>query len=180
MLYAGTVASRYGVDLAVRALALLRDEVPGLALRIVGDGDFLATLRVLARDEGVEDKVVFDGPVPLDRIPAIVRTSWIGVQPNRDDVLMRLNLSTKVLEWARLGLPVVVGITPPLAECFTKDENLMCRPGDFDGLCARIREAAADPEALAHRAERARAASARFGFDDQMAAFMRAIDGDER
>ncbi|HJT37475.1 MAG TPA: glycosyltransferase family 4 protein, partial [Actinomycetota bacterium] len=180
MLYAGTVASRYGVDLAVRALALLRAEVPGLSLRIVGDGDQLPSLRTLARDLDVEDSVHFDGPVPLDRVPAIVRSSWLGVQPNRDDALMRLNLSTKVLEWARLGLPVVVGITPPLAECFTDDEILICEPGDFEGFCARVRQAAKDPDALAAMAERARAASARFSFGDQMAAFVRAIEGSPR
>ena len=180
MLYAGTVASRYGVDLAVRALARLIGEVPGLALRVVGDGDQLSALRVLAQELEVEDNVIFDGPVSLDRIPSIVRTSWIGIQPNRDDALMRLNLSTKVLEWARLGLPVVVGITPPLSECFTSDEILICEPGDLEGLCARIREAAADPEALSRRAERAQAASERFSFEDQIAVFMHAIAPGDR
>jgi glycosyltransferase involved in cell wall biosynthesis len=124
--------------------------------------------------------VHFDGPVPLDRIPAIVRSSWLGVQPNRDDALMRLNLSTKVLEWARLGLPVVVGITPPLAECFSDDEILICEPGDLEGFCARVRQAAKDPDALASMAERAHAASSRFSFEDQMATFVRAIEGPKR
>lgn len=179
MLYAGTVASRYGVDLAVRALARLSGEVPGLGLRVVGDGDQLTALRVLAHELDVEDRVLFDGPVPLDRIPSIVRRSWIGIQPNRDDALMRLNLSTKVLEWARLGLPVVVGITPPLSECFTSDEILICEPGDLEGLCARIREAADDPDALSRRAERAQAASERFSFEAQIAVFMHAIAPDE-
>ena len=175
MLYAGTVASRYGVDLAVRALARLSGEVPGLSLRVVGDGDQLSALRVLAHELKVDDRVLFDGPVSLDRIPSIVRRSWIGIQPNRDDALMRLNLSTKVLEWARLGLPVVVGITPPLSECFTSDEIFICEPGDLEGLCARIREAAGDPEALSRRAERAQAASERFRFEDQIAVFMHVI-----
>ena len=177
MLYAGTVASRYGVDLAIRALARLRDDIPGLSLRIVGDGDQLSDLRTLAQELGVEGDVHFDGPVSLDKVPAIVRSTWLGVQPNRDDPLMRLNLSTKVLEWARLGLPVVVGMTPPLADYFTDEELLVCRPGDFDELCARIREAAADPEALAKRAARARAASDNVRYEVQIATLIHAIEG---
>jgi glycosyltransferase involved in cell wall biosynthesis len=180
MLYAGTVASRYGVDLAVRALAVLRDEIPALRLRVVGDGDLIPTLRTIAREEDLEDRVRFDGPVPLDAIPRIVRESWIGVQPNRDDPLMRYSLSTKVLEWCLLALPVVAGETRPLLELFTKDELLFHAPEDLDGMCDRIREAHADPVALAERTQRARAAAARINFETEAATLLRLVAGDRR
>ena len=179
MLYAGTVASRYGVDLALRALALLRDEIPALRLRVVGDGDLIPELRALARDEGLEDRVAFDGPVPLDAIPRIVQESWIGVQPNRDDPLMRYSLSTKVLEWCLIGLPVVAGETRPLRELFTKDELFFHAPEDLDAMCDRIREANADPAALAERTQRARAAAARVSFETEAAALLRLVAGDD-
>ncbi|HLW18129.1 MAG TPA: glycosyltransferase, partial [Actinomycetota bacterium] len=178
MLYAGTVASRYGVDLAVRALASLRDEIPALRLRIVGDGDLVPALRAIAHEEGLEDRVSFDGPVPLEAIPRIVQESWIGVQPNRDDPLMRYSLSTKVLEWCLLGLPVVAGETRPLLELFTKDELLFHAPEDLEGMCDRIREANADPAALAERAIRARAAAGRISFETEAAALLRLVAGD--
>ena len=178
MLYSGTVASRYGVDLAVRALAVLRDEIPALRLRVVGDGDLVPTLHAIARREGIEDRVSFDGPVPLEAIPRIVKESWIGVQPNRDDPLMRYSLSTKVLEWCLLGLPVVAGETRPLLELFTKDELLFHAPEDLEGMCDRIREADADPVALAERVVRARAAAGRISFETEAAALLRLVAGD--
>ena len=178
MLYAGTVASRYGVDLAVRALALLRDEIPSLRLRVVGDGDLIPTLRTIAREEGISDRVSFDGPVPLEAIPRIVQESWIGVQPNRDDPLMRYSLSTKVLEWCLLGLPVVAGETRPLLELFTKDELLFHAPEDLEGMCDRIREANADPAALVERVVRARTAAGRISFETEAAALLRLVAGD--
>jgi len=178
MLYTGTVASRYGVDLAMRALALLRDEIPRLRLRIVGDGDLVPTLRAMALEAGLEDRVSFDGPVPLEAIPRIVQESWIGVQPNRDDPLMRYSLSTKVLEWCLLGLPVVAGETRPLLELFTKDELLFHAPEDLEGMCDRIREANADPAALAERAGRARTAAGRISFETEAAALLRLVAGD--
>lgn len=177
MLYAGTVASRYGVDLAVRALALLRDEIPALRLRVVGDGDLIPTLHAIAHAEGIEDRVSLDGPVPLDAIPGIVQGSWIGVQPNRDDPLMRYSLSTKVLEWCLLGLPVVAGETRPLLELFTKDDLLFHAPDDLKMMCERIREANADPKALAERAERARAAAGRISYETEAAALLRLVAG---
>ena len=178
MLYAGTVASRYGVDLAVRALAMLRDEIPALRLRVVGDGDLVQELRAIAGAEHIEDRVSFDGPVPLEAIPRIVQESWIGVQPNRDDPLMRYSLSTKVLEWCLLGLPVVAGETRPLLELFTKDELLFHAPEDLEAMCDRIREANADPVALAERVERARSAASRISFATEAGALLRLVAGD--
>lgn len=46
-------------DLAVRGLALARRQAPNLKLLVVGDGPDLATLKALARTEGVSDAVVF-------------------------------------------------------------------------------------------------------------------------
>src|ERR1041384_5085499 len=164
-------------DLAVRALGRLRDEIPALRLRIVGDGDLVPALHRIAREEGVADRVAFDGPLPMEAIPKIIQESWIGVQPNRDDPLMRYSLSQKVLEWCLLGLPVVVGETRPLVELFTEDELMFHAPDDLDGMCARIREANADAEALAKRVDKARTAAERISFDHEIATFFRLISG---
>jgi glycosyltransferase involved in cell wall biosynthesis len=168
MLYAGNVATWYGVDVAVRALGALKDEIPRLRLRIVGDGAQVPALRELAQSCGVGDRVAFERPVPLEVIPSIVRTAWVGVQPNRDDPLMRYSLSTKVLEWCRLQLPVICGETEPLVQLFAPDEVLFHAPGDLDGMIECIRRAHQDPEALAARAARARERVEGMRFEDEM------------
>ncbi|MBI4729487.1 MAG: glycosyltransferase [Acidobacteria bacterium] len=177
LLYAGTVAPRYGVDLAVRAVARLAPEIPGIRLRIVGDGDLLPALRKLAHDEGIADRISFDGPVPLDRIPEICAGAWLGVQPNRADPLMRYSFSAKILEWCLLGLPVVCGATDALRETFAGDDLLIHAPGDLDDLCARILEADRDPEELARRRSRARAVAAAIRYEDQVARLVELFEG---
>lgn len=162
ILYAGTVANRYGLDLLVRAVARLRDEIPQLRLRIVGDGDAVGALRQLATELSVGDRVSFDGPVPLDQVPSIATSAWIGAQPHRDDPLMRFTLSTKVLEWCSLGLPVICSRTDAMTRAFTDAELSFVVPGDLDDLCRAILDAHPDPDALASRASRARAAVQRF------------------
>ncbi len=172
MLYTGTVAERYGVDLAVRALARLRDDVPGIRLLIVTKNareEGVAGARALAAREGVSERVIVEGPLPLAQMPAIVRTSWVGVQPNRADPLMEHSLSQKVLEWVRLGLPVVCGRTRALLDVFSEDDLLYHAPGDVEEMCARLLEAHRDPEGLATRAVRARLASDKVSYDDQIA-----------
>lgn len=159
LLYAGTVASRYGVATAVEALARLAGEIPRIRLRVVGDGDHARGLRRLARRLAVADRVIFDGPVPFTEIPGIVATSWVGVQPHRDDPLMAFSLSTKLLEWCALGLPVVVSRTAALTEVFSEDELFFIAPASVEDLCERLREIHKDPDAAAERAERARRAA---------------------
>jgi glycosyltransferase involved in cell wall biosynthesis len=178
MLYAGTVAERYGVDLAVEALARLCDEIPSLRLRIVGDGDLIPSLKRRVGQLGIAARVTFDDPVPLDRIPAVVAESWVGVQPARDDPLMRYSFSTKILEWCLLGLPVICGATLPVAEVFAADELLLHPPGDLEAMCERIREADRDSVKLAERVERARVAATRYRFEDQASMLIRAVGED--
>jgi len=179
LLYTGTVSNRYGVDLVVRAVARLRDKIPALRFRIVGDGDAVPGLERLAAELGIDGRVVFDGPTSLDRIPAIVTGSWLGVQPHRSDPLMSFCFSTKVLEWGALGLPVVCSRTEAFDRSFSEDELLFVRPGDLDDLCSRILEAHENPERLADRAVRTRESMRRFDWARERQTLLRMTGGGE-
>jgi len=175
MLYTGTVAAHYGIDLAVRAIASLRDEIPALRLRVVTKNvheEGVPALRDLATREGVADRVVIDPPVALEHVAALATDAWIGVQPNRSDPFMDHSLSQKVLEWARIGLPVVCGRTDALSDVFGDDAIMFFEAGNVEGLCDALREAHASPEGLARRAELARAAVDRLNYDEEMKRFL--------
>ena len=179
VLYAGTVAERYGVDLIVRAVARLKDAVPGIRARIVGDGDLIPHLRELARSERIEDRVLFDGPVPLDAMPGIISTAWIGAQPHRADPLMRYSFSTKLLEWSSLGLPVLTAATESIVREFSEDEMMLIPPGDLDAFCERILTAHRDPAALERQIEHGKAAAARFDWNVERERLLAAVSGVE-
>lgn len=162
VLYAGTVATRYGVDLLVEALPLLKDEIEALRVQIVGDGDAVPRLRRRARELGVEDRVDFTGPVRLTQMPQIIARAWVGAQPHRDDELMRYCFSTKIFEWGALGLPVVCAKTPAIVASFSDSEIRYVRPGSLDDLCEALREIDADPTSSLTRASALQAAVGRF------------------
>ncbi|MGH2795957.1 MAG: glycosyltransferase family 4 protein [Actinomycetota bacterium] len=177
LLYAGTVAERYGVDQIVRAVAKLKDAIPGIRARIVGDGDLVPKLRAIARESGIDDRVTFDGPVPLDAMPGINASAWVGAQPHRADPLMRYSFSTKLLEWGSLGLPVITSATESVVREFSDDEMMLVPPGDLDSFCERILQADRDPEGLARRGERGRAAAARFDWNAERERLLSTVSG---
>lgn len=65
LLSVGHLIDRKGHDFAIRAVARL----PGVRLMIAGDGPREASLRALARAQGVEDRVRFLGHVDQHRLP---------------------------------------------------------------------------------------------------------------
>lgn len=78
-----------GVDVAIRAFAAARARLPGLHLRILGDGPDRARLAALAAELGVADAVDFLGHVAharvfaeLDEAEAAILMSWSERLPN--------------------------------------------------------------------------------------------------
>ncbi|MDQ2709697.1 MAG: glycosyltransferase, partial [Actinomycetota bacterium] len=105
------LVARKGQDALVAALPLVRRRVPGAALLLVGDGRYGARLRRLAAAHGVEQHVVFTGPVRWDELPAHHTIGDVFALPSRTrgGGLDVEGLGIVLLEAAASGLPVVAG-----------------------------------------------------------------------
>ncbi|UQX87240.1 glycosyltransferase family 4 protein [Jatrophihabitans telluris] len=102
---------RKGQDALIRALPLVRRTIPNATLLIVGRGPDEQRLRRLARDERVEDHVVFTGGVPYAELPAHFAAGQVFAMPCRTrrfgmDVE---GLGIVFLEASAVGLPVLAG-----------------------------------------------------------------------
>ena len=82
ILYPGSLNHHQGVDLAIRALSLVKDQMPDAELHIYGRGPTLEDLVRLAHDSGVEDVVKFKASVDLTRIATVMALASVGVVPN--------------------------------------------------------------------------------------------------
>lgn len=129
VVFTGTVAMRYGLDDLLRAVVAVNDEVPGVRLRIVGEGEDEDTLREMAEELGVGDLVEFLGRVPYRQIPAVLADAWVGVNVPKPDELGNLSFSNKIVEWVLLGIPVIAGRTPTLLRYFPEGTLFYVEPG---------------------------------------------------
>jgi glycosyltransferase involved in cell wall biosynthesis len=145
LVYHGTLAERYGLDLAIRALAIARRELP-VRLIIHGRGDLLEGLRSLVARLGVEDDVVFSTDrLPSEELPALLRRADAAVVPYRRDVFTDGILPTKLMEYAALEIPTIVTRTPAVEAYFDASMVRFVPAEDADALAAAILELARDP-----------------------------------
>lgn len=156
LVYSGSVAYRNGVDLVVRAMSMLTDDLHSLRLRIIGDGPALASVVRLAEELGVADRVQFSGFVPSEQIPTLVRGAAAGISPQRGGPFGSLVFSMKVPDYVALGLPVICSGIATMRHYFSDDELLFFEPDDAADLARAIRALLADPGAAMERAARAR------------------------
>ena len=177
VVYHGTVTPWYGVDLLVDAAGAAVTEVPDLVVEIYGEGDAVPDLRERAQHLGLDGRVQFhDRWLPQKEVLARVRDASAGVIPNRPTRLNRYALSSKLLEYVELGIPVTVSGLPTLREHFAEDEVLFFTPGDANSLAAALLAIAADPEAARARAEAARQRARAYAGEANAARYIRLLD----
>ena len=82
ILYVGRLKRYKGVDIAVRALPLIRKHIPEARVVIVGSGDGLNELKKLCRKLSIIDNVVFTGYVTTAEKVNWMRRSHVIVNPS--------------------------------------------------------------------------------------------------
>ncbi len=103
VIFTGRLIREKNVDLLLRALVGVREEVPDLRALIVGDGPERAALEALARDLGLAGAVRFTGFLPrYDDVIAAMKASRVFVLPST-----REGFGIAALEAMACGLPVV-------------------------------------------------------------------------
>ncbi|MFC1572002.1 glycosyltransferase family 4 protein [Candidatus Eisenbacteria bacterium] len=166
IVYHGTLAPRHGVDTAIRACDIARRELPGLRLRVIGDGDDRQALLDLTQRKGLEDVVSFsEGAVPVDRLPDLLTGTDLGLVPSRVDPSTDLMLPSKLMEYLQLGIPVVCSPLRVVRHYFSDDGLTYAEPGNPSSWAAAILRHARDPRLGAEQIARCDAFLARHSWD---------------
>lgn len=175
LLYTGTISARYGLAVAIEAAVRLRREIPGLRLRLVGEGDDLPYLREMVDRLDLNDIVEFRQPVPLSEIPGLILDSDVGISPHVEDGFMNLYFSTKVAEFVSMGLPTVVTRTQTIERYFDHEVVKYCEAGCVDSFADAVIELYRDPEQRARMSQRCREFGARWSWSNEKLAYLDVI-----
>ena len=164
--YMGRLTLYKGVGLLIEALAGMP---PRCRLRIVGSGPDEATLRQMAVERRVADRVEFRGPVPTDAVPAtLAEVDALAVpsltQPNWMEQFGRV-----LIEAMACATPVVGSDSGEIPRVIG-DAGLVTPEGDVAALRAALLRLEGDPALRARLAELGRARALRLYTNEAAAA----------
>jgi glycosyltransferase involved in cell wall biosynthesis len=170
-----SLVQRYGVQVAIRALALLRRDWPDLTLRVLGEGEYKDTLIALTRELDLAQSVVFRGFLPWADAMREISQASVGIVAIIADGYGELLLPTKLLEYVEHDIPVVCANLPTIAHHFPTDSLAYFAPGDPAGLAAQADRLLRDRSEAMAQAGRARLAMQDFSWDALAPQYMAAL-----
>ena len=138
VLYPGSLNWHQGLDLAVRAFAKIKDEVPEADFHIYGQGPTKESLKKLIRELRAENRIFIHDLMPLREVAQIMELADLGIVPKRKDSFGNEAFSTKILEFMTMGVPVIVADTQ--IDKFYFDDSVVAffRGGDEGDLALRM------------------------------------------
>lgn len=158
VLYTGSLQTWKGVDVLVRAAALLPAR---FQTYIVGGAPHeIAPLKRLAPGAAV----TFVGNRPWREMPLWLAAADILVLPNtgREEISRSWTSPMKLFEYMASGRPIVASNIPSIREIVDETTAFLAKPDDPRSFVAAIEAAANDGEGAALRARRAQAEAARY------------------
>jgi glycosyltransferase involved in cell wall biosynthesis len=133
----------YGLDVLLRAAALVRAQIPDLRVRLVGDGAERGRLAALADELGLRQAVEWRGRVPLAALPGELAALHVFAAPSRVPEAFGVAL----LEAQACGVPVVASAVGGLPEVVAHGETgQLVPPEDAAALAAALADLLRDAE----------------------------------
>jgi len=128
-----------GLDLAVEALALAREKMPSVELRVYGPSTpFLERVMETVKAKGMQDIVHYFGPRRLEDLVREIDGCDVGVIPNQRNPFTDINTPTRIFEYLAIGKPVIAPSTLGIQEYFNQESLVFFEPGNAADLARQM------------------------------------------
>jgi len=136
VLYLGRLRKYKCVDLLIKAMAKVRDSVPGARLLVLGDGPYRPQLESLSRSLGLESVVEFKGHVSSsEKVRLLCRAAVVGNPSPKE------GWGLTVVEANACGVPVVASRSPGLVDSVRDGETgFLVEHGNVEQLAQKMVE----------------------------------------
>jgi glycosyltransferase involved in cell wall biosynthesis len=138
LVYHGTLTALYGLDVAIRGVALARQRGFSAHFTIFGDGPERVRLSKLVADIGLDGAVTLHDSIPQRDLKDRLIRADAGVVPTLLDGMTRYSLSNKLLEYVHLGVPVLAARLPSYGRYLSEEAVWFWTPGDPEDLARAI------------------------------------------
>jgi glycosyltransferase involved in cell wall biosynthesis len=128
--YIGNFTRHRGLDTLIEGFAELVESTPAARLLLVGMGNdnYVAGLKALARSLGIRKQVSFTGWVDFADVPQYLAASDVSVVPHAATPHTETTVPHKLYQAMAMGVPVVVSDVAPLARIVGHTESGLVVP----------------------------------------------------
>jgi glycosyltransferase involved in cell wall biosynthesis len=139
IMYHGSLVERNGLDLAVDALAKVRETFPAAELRICGSKTpFLERVMEKVRNRCLEKCVHYLGPKSLEDLVTEIEDCDVGIIPNHRSAFAEINTPTRIFEYLAMGKPVIAPRAAGICDYFDDRSLVFFELGNAEDLARRI------------------------------------------
>lgn len=136
----GSIVERNGLDLAIAALARVKESVPGVELRIYGRRTpFLDRIMEEVRTHGLEENVRYLGGKMQEELVQEIEACDVGIIPNPRNAFTEINTPTRIFEYLAMGKPAICPRTSGIQDYFSEDSLIYFDPGNVEDLATKIK-----------------------------------------
>jgi len=111
LIYPGSLNRHQGLDVAIDAVGRIANQMPDLEFHIYGEGPERASLIYQVSRLGLETRVLFKSPLPVEQIAEKMADADLAIVPKRAVSFGNEAFSTKIPECLALGVPVIASDT---------------------------------------------------------------------
>lgn len=131
-----------GVDVLIKAIALVKKQIPNIMLLQIGSGSETDFLKKMAYDFGVADNIKWLGEQNHDQVLCFLNSADLYVHPSRVDSAGQTEaFGISLIEAQALGLPVVASRNGGIPEAVANNQTgFLFEEGDFGKMAEMIVE----------------------------------------
>lgn len=152
--YLGGFDSHRGLESVIKAVPLVKDQIPNFKLVLVGAGRNLEDLKQLVNSLNVQDQVVFEGWQLPSTLPTYISASSLCLIPHLKTGHTDNTIPHKLFQYMLLGKPVLSTNCDPLERIIKETKSgLIFKSNDEKHLAEQIKYAYNNPEATKQMGE---------------------------
>jgi glycosyltransferase involved in cell wall biosynthesis len=142
----GAIEERYGHDTMIEAVALVKNRIPNLRLRILGRGSYLDEFLQQVNRLDINEYVDYLGYVPLEKMVSEIRNADVGIVAQKSSPYSNLVHTNKMYEYIAFEKPVLASRLKSVETYFGEEALFYFIPGDAESLAAGILDLFQNPD----------------------------------
>ena len=155
IMYHGSLVERNGLEMAIDALAQVREIIPTIELNVYGRSTpYLDKVIDKVERLGLQSCVRYLGQKTLEELAHEIEACDVGIIPNQRNAFTDINTPTRIFEYLALGKPVIAPRTAGIEDYFGQDSLFFFESGNVAGLAEELQAVYLNPARAIETAER--------------------------